>query len=365
MRVSAAASIERARALTHLGRWSEAAEALRPALADPSTSAEAWCLLARCELGQQRTAAALEAARRAVASDPDHEWAHRLIAIAALRLGDHDAAEAACRRALHLAPDLCESLHVLTTITLVRRGKGGGALAAEEIARRNLEQNPDRALAWEGAADVAMARKQWDRAEHYARRGLAIDPQDGDLAMILGTALDRQGRAAEAGNAYAAAARANPHDHRARRAIGRLGLPMAGAALVLAKIGAIAGIRGAALWAGAPIAGLALVLALLIAGAYAGVELMAWRARRTLTPQLQTVAWRERKVAARGWLAASAVVAVILALRAIAVDDRVTAAVLALAVPLLLEARHRLPRPMGGPTGRLALAAQSIRRRLR
>ena len=372
-RVSATAAVERARALTGLGRWSEAAAALRPALADPSAGADAWCLLARCELGQSRTGAAREAARRAVALDPHNEWAHRLLSIAMLRLGDHAEAEAACRRSLELAPDLCEGLHLLTTITLAKRGRGGGALVAEEIAARNLQQNGDRALAWEGAADVAVARKHWERAEHCARRGLAIDPHDGDLAMILGTALARQGRSAEAGNAFAAAARANPHDHRARRAIGRLGLPLAGAGLVLAKIGAVAGVRGAALWGSAPIAVLTALLALVMVGAYGVVELMAWRARRTLTPQLQVVALRERRVAARVWLAAGAAVGTILALRALAVGDVVTGALLVVLVPGLLIVRHRLPRPIdvatgrpfGRPTGRLARAAQSIRRRLR
>jgi len=108
-------------------------------------------------------------------------------------------------------------------------------------------------------------------------------------------------------------------------------------------------------------------------GAYGVVELMARRARRTLTPQLQVVALRERRVAARVWLAAGAAVGTILALRALAVGDVVTGALLVVLVPGLLIVRHRLPRPIdvatgrpfGRPTGRLARAAQSIRRRLR
>jgi tetratricopeptide (TPR) repeat protein len=360
-------AVERARTLSSLGRWAEAAQALRPALADPAAGADPWCLLARCELGMARAAPAREAARRAVAAEPDAEWGHRLVSVASLRLGDHETAMAACLRSLELAPDLCEGLHLLTTLTLARpaRAKGGGALEADKVAQRNLQLNSDRALAWEGAADVAIARKLWTQAEEYARRGLAIDPQDSELAMILGTALDRQGRSAEAGNAYAAAARADPHDHRARRAIGRLGLPLAGAGLLLAKLGAIAGIRGAALWVDAPVWALGVALAVVIGGAYVVLETMAWRARRTLTPALQAIARRERRTAARGWLAASAFVAALLALRAAALPDVPTTGVLVLLIAVLLTVRSRLPRPIDHRPGWFARTGQSIRRRFR
>ena len=366
------AALQRARALADLGRWSEAVEALQPALADPGGGAEPWCVLARCELGRGRADVARTAAGRAVAADPDAEWGHRLLSVAALRLGDRAGARAAAERALALEPDLCEGLHLLATI---RRDERGGLPDAEHLARRALQADPGHPLAWQTAAEVAVARRNWPQAESYARQGLALDPQDADLALLLGTALDRQGRTAEAGRAYAAAARADPRDHRARRALGRIGLPLVGGGLLGVKVLAFVGVRAVALWGTAPVPLLAVVLAALLGGAYAVVELLAWRARRRLAPALRRVALRERRAAARGWLASSAVVTAVLALRAASTTAgdgtaAVTAALLAVAVIAQLVLRARLPLPAGRQPsarrfGRFGRFGQSMRRRFR
>ena len=361
------AALQRARALADLGRWSEAVEALQPALADPGGGSEPWCVLARCELGRGRADLARAAAGRAVTVDPDAEWGHRLLSVAALRLGDRAGARAAAERALVLEPDLCEGLHLLATI---RRDERGGLPDAEHLARRALQADPGHPLAWQTAAEVAVARRSWPQAESYARQGLALDPHDADLALLLGTALDRQGRTAEAGRAYAAAARADPRDHRARRALGRIGLPLVGGGLLGVKVLALVGVRAVALWGTAPAPVLAVVLAALLGGAYAVVELLAWRARRPLPPALRRVAQRERRAAARGWLASSAVVTAVLAGRAAATGAAVTASVLAVAVIGQLVLRTRLPLPAGqqpgaGRFGALGRLGQSMRRRFR
>jgi Flp pilus assembly protein TadD len=356
------AVLDRARALIDLGRWQQALEVLRPALADPQAGGEPWCLQARCELGLGRTVPAHEAAQRAVAVDPYNEWGFRLLAVCALRMGRHDEALATCQQALLLHPDLCEGLHLLTTIRLAQpRGRP----EAERVAQHNLQVNPDRALSWEGAADVAAAGKRWPEVEAYARRGLAIDPHDADLAMALGHALARQGRAGEAGDAYAAAARSDPTSHRARQAIGRIGLPVAGAGLMAVKFFGLVAVLGAAAWARfSP--WLLLVAALTLGGlVWGAMETMSWRARRQLTPQLRTIAVRERRASDRGLLALLAALLVIVAIRALAVPDLTVTALTVLLIVALLVVRYRLPLPMDYRPGRLASAGHAIRRRFR
>jgi tetratricopeptide (TPR) repeat protein len=222
--MSAYASLSRSQSLIELGRWQDALEQLGPSLVDPDTEAEAHCLRAQCLLGLRRPADALVAAGQSLAVDAQREWPHRLRAIALMQKGRHRAAVAAARESARLGPGVPEALHILA-LTLVNSDK---VQAAQEVADALLAEHPHSPLAYETAAAVAMARKQWVIAEGHFREALRLRPEDADVARGLGDALRAQGRKQEAGEVYLASARLDPTSTDTRRVLGRLGLPIVG-----------------------------------------------------------------------------------------------------------------------------------------
>jgi tetratricopeptide (TPR) repeat protein len=348
-------SVARARELVHLQRWSDAAAALAPVLADPGADAEAWCLLAQCQLGVGNPWAAREAARRALGVDPDEEWAFRLLAMTELRYGNGEPARQAAERALALAPGTPSGLYVLTQAHLLRRRRGDRGRAAE-VARQAIALNPNVALTWQTAADVALARRRWREAEEHARRGLAIDPQDADLLLHLATALEGQRRFTEAGELYAATVRADPRDDRGRRALSNLGVPLAGAGVGIAMVGGIQAVihqdelseAATTFVRSAGTAATALVAAAALGLAYGTVVGFHHWATRGLRPDVRAVARRERHRHDHAWQLTAAAVAFVVALLGLVTAEYVTSAVLlgvvvALLVPL--RSRFRVVRP--------------------
>ena len=362
------AALHRAHTLVGLRRWSEAVQALQPALADPHAGATPWCLLAQCQLSLGRTRDAERSARRAIGTDPREEWGHRLLSVALSRRGKNRAAVRACQAALELEPERAEALHLLGALRLAQRRRR----EAERLAARNVQLNPHHELAWQSASDAALARRRWADAERHARQGLAIDPHDADLALNLGRALSKQGRTGEAGEAYAAAARSNPTDQRPRRALGRLGVPAVGIGLVSFKLLPFAVLnllRLTVLVVALPPAQVAALLAAALGGVYGITELLHLRARRRLSPQLRAVALRQRRQDSRGWVTAAAALSGVLALRAFLGGDLITGTALIAALAAAVAVHRRLPRPSQAfpatPAGRWGRAVQSIRRRFR
>ena len=349
-------TVTRARQLVVIGRWIEAEQALAPALADPGTGAEPWRLLAQCRLALNDPAAAQLAARRAIALDPEHEWGHRLLAIALLRRRRRRRALASARRSAALAPDQPHALNVLVIALLALDRRR----AAGRIAARSLVANPHSALAWHTTALVALARRRWVDAEQAARSGLRDDPQDPELLLDLGKALSGQRRHAEAGEAYRAAGRADPRNARARRLLGRIGLPVTSAVLFAGKVGLLqALIVVSAIGNG----GLVPVPVLAAAGgAFAVQELLHRRARAQLAPDLRQVAARERQATYRNWAGAATLLAAFSAVAAVSSGSgvAVAASVLLLAVCGAVLVRLGVLRALVS-----APLAQRIRRRLR
>jgi tetratricopeptide (TPR) repeat protein len=340
--VPTATALQRAHALTDLERWPEAVQALQPALADPQAGAEPWCLLALCQLALDQTKDAERSARRAIAAQPQQEWGHRLLATALGQAGRLRTAIRACEEALRLEPDLGHGLYLMTTLQISR----GRPRTAERLAARNLQANPHLALAWEGAAHAALARRKWSEAEQHAREGLRIDPQDADLALLLGRALNHQGRTKEAAEAFAAAARSDPTDHRPRRALGRLGVPiLGGLGLILIKAAPFLFLRLIRLIVSLTPAQSAVILTVLFGGWYGVTELRHLRARRQLTPQLREIATRQRRQDARVWVLFAAVSAGVLAGWALARGDGISGVVLVAVLVAAVVLRLRLPEP--------------------
>jgi tetratricopeptide (TPR) repeat protein len=215
-------ALSRSRHLIHLSRYDEALEALVPALGDPATEAEAWCLRTQALLGRRDLRSALESVRKAISIDPNNEWPHRLHALTLQRSGNHTDALAAAKEATRLAPDQVESLHVLAICQANARFQKD---EAEKTARLLVGKHPHSALAHRTMGTIAAMRDNWTTAERHFRESLRLQPDDADAAAALAEALHRQGKREEAGQALLAAARSDPTDKQIRRSLGRLGLP--------------------------------------------------------------------------------------------------------------------------------------------
>jgi Tfp pilus assembly protein PilF len=172
-------------------------------------------------LGQPGLAAA--AARQALAAEPQNEWAHRLLAVAYLRMEHRSGAITAAREAVRLAPKSAHALHLLALSQLLLKHRA----AADKTARMAVAANPDEAVAHLTMARVALAHQNYALAERAYREGLRLDPNDVDLLLRLGWVLHRLGRRDEAAEAYLAAGRTDPADSRARHRLARIGLPVA------------------------------------------------------------------------------------------------------------------------------------------
>lgn len=214
-------ALARARNLIQLRRYDAALVALAPALGDPATEAEAWCLQTQGLLAKGDLRRALPSARRAIAARTQDEWPHRLLALVLLRGGNHKGALHAAREAARIAPWQVETLHVLAICQANRRRKA----EAQTTANTLLDLHPHSPLAHQTAGAVAMTRGNWTAAEGHLRESLRLEPDQADVTQLLAEVLKRLGRREEAGEMLLAAGRANPTDHTVRKSLGRLGLP--------------------------------------------------------------------------------------------------------------------------------------------
>jgi tetratricopeptide (TPR) repeat protein len=147
------------------------------------------------ELGNPRLAARIAA--RAAEEAPGDFRAHALLAQAEQRLGHDPAALAAAEKALALRPSDAGLLEQLAAL-LAKAGRFDEAAAKLE---QSLRLRPRARSAQRLAADIALARRDWPRAETLARAA--------GLAFQLGEALLKQGRTGEAEAAYGEAIKAD------------------------------------------------------------------------------------------------------------------------------------------------------------
>lgn len=203
----------RAQQLLRQGRWSEAAEQLRHALAEDPGDAHTLALLALCEANSERPREALAAAEAALAADADLAFAH--VAHARALLADHrpTEAEAAAQRALALDPHDADH-HALLASCLSTRREFAAALAICE-AGLAIDAEHDGCNDLRGHCLTQLGRK--DEAQDHLARHLARDPDDPDAHANLGFDLLHRNRPAEAAQHFAEALRLYP-EHRFARA---------------------------------------------------------------------------------------------------------------------------------------------------
>jgi len=183
-------------------------------------------------------------------------------------LGKHRAALQAAREAVRLGPDVPEALFTLVQAQLACRRRREAATTAHHLTA----VAPGEVLTHRALGDVAMAGRDWGRAETHFRRAVARDPESFVALNNLGFVLHHLGRDREAIERFHEAARANPAAGEAREnligAVRRFlqpGVPLLAAGVVIGALARATSFQ--------PV-----VFGLMLAGWVAGY--LIWRRRR-------------------------------------------------------------------------------------
>lgn len=165
--------------------------------------------------GQHRWDLAIHELRGVLAKDPDHAFAHSLLATALVQKDDLDAAEVEAQAAVGLAPD-ADFAHRALAVVLYGRERYDDAAGA---IRRAIELDPHDADHHAMLAQIRCAQRRWQDALAAADAGLALDPHDVDCLNLRSVALTKLGRGAEATDSLDKALAEDPDDpytHQAR-----------------------------------------------------------------------------------------------------------------------------------------------------
>lgn len=201
------AQLDRAQALLDLGRAAAARNLIAKVLAAAPADGRALCLLACSHEADGDHPGMLAAADRAVAAEPDDEWAHRLRTIALLQLDQPDEALRSAREAVRLAPQTWQGQVALAGALA---DVGGQRRAAFAAARRAVALAPDEAETHyaQGVLRHYLGFGWWARRSYL--RALRCDPQHAGALTRLGQIHARGGRVADAVRHFQAAAVAAP-----------------------------------------------------------------------------------------------------------------------------------------------------------
>ncbi|GAA2608235.1 tetratricopeptide repeat protein [Actinomadura fulvescens] len=197
----------RAQALLEVGRTRQARELAAGVVAERPSDVEALCLVAECLSREGDDRVMLAAAERAVAADPAYEHAHRLRALALVRLERGADAVAAAREAVRLAPGTWQG-QVMLALALIgeqgqRRRAFGACRQAIALAPDEAEPHFVQGLVRHASGSSFAARRSYGRA-------LRLDPQHSGALEGLGRLHLRAGRPVSALRHFRAAAAVDP-----------------------------------------------------------------------------------------------------------------------------------------------------------
>jgi predicted O-linked N-acetylglucosamine transferase (SPINDLY family) len=187
-----AARIEAARQRLAAGDLAGARRQGDAILADAATEAEraaAHLVLAACSQRSGDAAAALDAARRAVACAPQDPVARYACAELQEATGDVAGAIASLDRALELEPRFARALRYLGIL----RGESGDAAGAIAALERAVRLEPDHPQAWNNLGNAQRALGRLADAETSFARALALRPDYALAASNLGEVQRDQG----------------------------------------------------------------------------------------------------------------------------------------------------------------------------
>lgn len=166
---------------------------------------------------------AVEAARRAIACEPDDDWGYRVLALAQLATGAIEPSIAAATQAVKLSPQSPSALYVLGTCQL----DAGQLQAASATAEQLRASAPSDRASYELLCRVALRYRGWSAAIQNAKRALVLDPQSAVDWNNLGAAYQGQRRRFKAMRTYIRTLQIDPSQPTARRNLRRLVMPLA------------------------------------------------------------------------------------------------------------------------------------------
>jgi tetratricopeptide (TPR) repeat protein len=214
---SGATAAIRARILRGLGRRREALRMLRTSVAQDPRDGDRWVVLGRHLLESARPRAAIAVLLRAQRTPGDHPEAARYLARALGRVGQGRRAVSVLARAAHRNP--CEEeLHMDTAAALLARGREA---AAERALLRGLSWNPESALLWAAAAELALDARRMPLARARLRSALRRNRRHPHALSLLVRWLCETKRFRQAAAAGRAAMRVLPAGDAAMCAYGR------------------------------------------------------------------------------------------------------------------------------------------------
>jgi tetratricopeptide (TPR) repeat protein len=176
------------------GRWDEALDHCRQALAILPNDTEARNNLSRVFLRQGKLDEAIAEALQSIQSQPRSAGNHQTLARAYLQKGDFAAAASALREAIQISPDTPDAWCNLG-YALLQQGRVAEALPAYE---RALELNPDYALAHNDLANILLRQGRLDEAMGHFQRAVELTPTFAEAHYNLAGILASRGRLDEA-----------------------------------------------------------------------------------------------------------------------------------------------------------------------
>lgn len=196
----------RGQMLVDAGRYAEAKQVLRDALAADPTDERALCLMSLANLRTGQVVDARRCAEAAIGIRPTDEWPHRLLSIALLKQGHKHSAWTAANEAVRLDPDGPRALENLVNVARACHHTGHAREAADKL----LRIAPQSASSHASRAFVFLDGKRPADAAGYFRVALSIDPLMVEAHNGLGVALLRLDDRAGALAAFQRAAQLDP-----------------------------------------------------------------------------------------------------------------------------------------------------------
>jgi predicted Zn-dependent protease len=166
--------LARAKTLCELRRFADAVPAVAVVISADPRDAYAWCLMAEVQLGNDRPAAALQAAHAAASLAPGRELPRRLASVSLGRLGREEEAVEAARDGTRCEPEAWEAHARLAESLSAFRNRLDEARRAAETALSLGPGHPGPHLA---LGTVAMAAGRRAAAASAFCAALAVDPQ--------------------------------------------------------------------------------------------------------------------------------------------------------------------------------------------
>lgn len=291
---------ERVLALIQAGRPTDAVALARTALATDPHDGNMTVLLAMALGESGELSAAIEASERAIGLRPDDALAHRTLGWNIYRAGRYEDGAAALRRALELDPHNANT-HVMLGDVLVRQTPEEDSVVWGSVRHAELVHaidghgaeavrlQPAQAGGYLIRAKACLAWKNAAGATEWARRALAIEPNNPVGHQLLGLAAKETGDVEAAAEHFVTAGKLNPHSRTAVVHLRRLkSAPLVG------WVGTVL-LTWFALSAGGGIGGpvVAIVLVVLL---WAGLWYYPrWKARRSMSAEARQVLERERQ----------------------------------------------------------------------